>query len=115
MICDLGDVVVVPFPFVDQPASKRRPALVLSNIDFNTAGYSILSMITTKQHPAWPGDTQITEIDDCGLRSPCLIRLKIFTLDNRLILKKIGKLGQSDSLRITNHLRHFLMQGNYHL
>ena len=114
MICDLealnfGDIVVVPFPFVDKPASKKRPALVISNIDFNVAGYSILSMITTKQHPAWPGDTQITDIAACGLRRPCLIRLKLFTLDNRLILKTIGKLGESDSLRITNHLRHFLL------
>ena len=108
MICDVFDVVVVPFPFVDKPASKRRPALVLSNIHFNAEGYAILSMITTKQYPAWPGDTQITDIASCGLHSPCLIRLKVFTLDNRLILNKIGKLGESDSLQISNHLRHFL-------
>ena len=114
MICDLetlnfGDVVVVPFPFVDKPASKRRPALVLSNINFNAEGYSILSMITTKQKPAWPGDTQITDIATCGLRKPCLIRLKLFTLDNRLILNKIGKLNKSDSLQIMKHLRQFML------
>ena len=109
MICDLFDVVVVPFPFVDKPASKKRPALVLSNIDFNTAGYSILSMITSKQHPAWPGDTQITDIAACGLRRSCLIRLKLFTLDNRLILRKIGRLGRTDSLQVTNNLQTYLI------
>ena len=109
MICDLFDIVVVPFPFIDKPASKKRPALVLSNIDFNATGYSILSMITTKQKPIWPGDTQITDIAACGLRSPCLVRLKLFTLDNRLILRKIGRLGENDSSEVTNHLRNFLM------
>jgi mRNA interferase MazF len=109
MICDLFDIVVVPFPFIDKPASKKRPALVLSNIDFNTTGYSILSMITTKQKPIWPGDTQIRDIVACGLRSPCLVRLKLFTLDNRLILRKIGRLGETDSFQVTNLLRNFLM------
>jgi len=109
MICDSFDIAVVPFPFVDKPASKKRPALVLSNIDFNTAGYSILSMITTKQKPVWPGDTQIMDIAACGLKSPCLVRFKVFTLDNRLILKKIGRLGETDALQITKHLRSFLM------
>ncbi len=109
MICDLFDIAVVPFPFVDKPASKKRPALVLSNIDFNTAGFSILSMITTKQKPVWPGDTQIMDIAACGLRSPCLVRFKLFTLDNRLILKKIGRLGETDAFQITKHLRSFLM------
>jgi len=109
MICDLFDIVVVPFPFVDKPASKKRPALVLSNIDFNTAGYSFLSMITTKQTPVWPGVIQIMDITACGLRSPCLVRFKLFTLDNRLLLRKIGRLGETDSFQVAKHLRSFLM------
>ena len=56
MICSRNDVVVVPFPFVDKPKTKKRPALVLSNLDFNKSGHTILAMITTKQHPSWPGD-----------------------------------------------------------
>ena len=43
------DVVVVPFPFVDKKVSKPRPALVLSDIDFNIKGLVILSMITTAE------------------------------------------------------------------
>ena len=106
---NLGDIVVVPFPFLDKPASKKRPALVLSTIDFNTSGHSILSMITTKKKPKWPGDTQIKDIAACGLRSPCLVRLKLFTLDNRLLLRKIGRLGKNDAFAVATHLRNFLM------
>lgn len=84
MICEPWDVVVVPFPFVERGADKRRPALVLSQNTFNQAGNTVLAMITTRAYPAWPGDTQIDGRADAGLRLPCIVRLKIFTLDNRL-------------------------------
>ena len=105
MICDAFDIVVVPFPFVDKPESKKRPALVLSNVEFNAEGHSILAMITTRHKPTWPGDIQITDLASCGLRTSCIIRFKLFTLDNRLILKRIGKLGKADSLQVTSHLK----------
>jgi len=28
---DVGEIVLVPFPFTNQTASKRRPAVVVSN------------------------------------------------------------------------------------
>jgi len=30
-----GDVVVLPFPFSDLSASKKRPALIVANLDGN--------------------------------------------------------------------------------
>lgn len=46
------DVVVVPFPFTDRTASKRRPALVVSDgaVFDRKVGYSLLVMITTAAH-----------------------------------------------------------------
>lgn len=35
MTCEPFDVVVVPFPFTDRRAAKRRPALALSSAGFN--------------------------------------------------------------------------------
>ncbi len=91
------DVVVVPFPFTDRQASKRRPALVLSSASFNTTTrHSVLAMITSAEQSSWPGDVPITDLDAAGLPSDCLVRLKIFTLDHRLIVKRIGKLAAED-------------------
>jgi mRNA interferase MazF len=44
-------IVVVPFPFTDRKADKRRPALVLSdNIQFNKpSGHTVLAMITSQK------------------------------------------------------------------
>ena len=35
MICSRYDVATVPFPFVDRLKTKKRPAVVLSNKEFN--------------------------------------------------------------------------------
>lgn len=91
------DVVVVPFPFTDRTASKRRPALVLSSASFNKGtGHSVMAMITSAEQSSWPGDVPITDLDAAGLPSDCLVRLKLFTLDHRLILKKAGQLARKD-------------------
>jgi mRNA interferase MazF len=97
VICDLGDVVVVPFPFIDVAAEKRRPSLVLSRQPFNeTNGHSIFAMITTAARTKWPSDIVIGDLAAAGLRQPCVIRWKLFTLPNEIIVRRAGKLGDHD-------------------
>ena len=104
MICEPWQVVIVPFPFTDRAQTKRRPALVLSQTRFNRRGHSILSMITSTGHEPWPGDTPLTDLASAGLPHPCLVRLKIFTLDNRFILRRIGILAAADRKRLASEL-----------
>ena len=95
------DVVVVPFPFTDQNASKRRPALVLSSAAFGRAvEHSVLAMITSAEQSSWPGDLAIVQLESTGLTLPCLIRLKLFTLDHRLIVRRSGELSAADRQRL---------------
>ena len=109
MICDVGDVAVVPFPFSEREGSKRRPALALSVRRFNQAGHTILAMITTRTHTPWPGDQPIEDLESAGLRSPCIVRMKLFTLDNRLVLRKAGRLSEKDLGGVRAHLGHHLL------
>ena len=92
------EVVVVPFPFTDRAVTKRRPALIVSDANvFNTAiGHSGMAMITTATHAPWPLDVPIQDLATTGLRVPSIIRMKLFTLDHALILKKIGQLSWRD-------------------
>ena len=104
------EVVVVPFPFTDRKEGKRRPALVLSDhIKFNKpSGHSVLAMITSQKNPDWPLDTKITGESQAGLTAPSKIRMKLFTLDNRLIAKRIGTLNDKDKKAAKKALRSLL-------
>ncbi len=108
MICSQWEVVTVPFPFTEKPGTKRRPALVLSKRVFNENGHSLLLMITTQAHSPWPGDTTLEAYRAVGLQTACIVRLKAFTLDNRLILKKLGNISAADRQKIAEHLRAYV-------
>lgn len=101
------DVVVVPFPFTDRSTSKRRPALVLSTADnFNkSVGQSVLAMITSAKNSDWPLDTEITDLDSAGLPSSSIVRMKLFTLDDQLIIRKAGALSSQDQKRVSSSLK----------
>ena len=92
------DVVVVPFPFTDSAQAKRRPALVLSGKDEFGAksGHTVMAMITSAKNSAWPLDVQITNLENAGLTAPSVIRMKLFTLDNRFIIRQAGHLAKQD-------------------
>ena len=109
VICEPFDVVVVPFPFSDQAGSKRRPALVLSTSEFNSNGHTVLAMITTRGHRPWPGDCPISDAQAAGLPQPCMVRLKLFTLDNRLLLRRAGQLAPPDRQHVREILDAFLV------
>ena len=101
------EVVVVPFPFTDSGAVKRRPALVLSDeVAFNVAsGRSVLAMITTVKPSSWVLDVLIEDLEAVGLKHPSSIRMKLFTLDNPLIIKSIGHLAEVDRVSVEKALK----------
>jgi mRNA interferase MazF len=105
MTCDTWDVVVVPFPFTDSPASKRRPALVLSSRAFNHgSGHSLMAQITKAKQSTWPGDFKIGNVE-AGLPEECIVRMKLFTIDNRLIQRRTGHLNAADQEQMRSGLR----------
>ena len=106
MIYEPFDIVVVPFPFTDSTRSKRRPALVLSNNeDFgNETEHTVLAMITSQKNAPWPLDCPIKNKKASGLTASSVVRMKLFTLDNRFILRKTGHLSKSDQKKVEQTL-----------
>jgi mRNA interferase MazF len=106
MIFDRFELIVVPFPFVDSPRTRPRPALVLSNRHFNRAnGHTVLAMVTRATHTRWPSDHAIEDLAPTGLRDPSVVRFKVFTLDNRILQRGIGRLGNADARACSTTLR----------
>ena len=101
MICRPGDVVIVPFPFTDMGRAKPRPALVLSSEAINDATAStILAMITTASKSSWPTDVALQGWKAAGLTCVCVVRAKLFTLDNRLISRRVGAVTNQDRIGV---------------
>jgi mRNA interferase MazF len=98
---EAGDVIIVPFPFTDRATTKRRPALVLSSAAFNAdTGHVIAAMITSAKQSAWASDVAITDLSAAGLSVPCVVRMKLFTLEVGLVVRKSGRLGGVDAAQV---------------
>jgi len=103
------DVVVVPFPFTDSAATKRRPALVLSAEPFqDRIGHLVLAMITSRENRGWPLDVEITDLKTAALPHASVVRMKLFTLDERFVLRKAGSLGTPDRAAVQRSLQRLL-------
>jgi|SRR3989344_5984861 len=88
-----GDVIVLSFPFSDLSSSKKRPALVLSNIVDNDL---ILCQITSQQR----FDKSSIPLEDSDFKKGKLSLIsnirpnKLFTADKEIIDYKIGSLNE---------------------
>lgn len=96
-----GDVVVVPFPFSDLSNSKKRPALVLANLEGHDL---ILSQITSQNiFDSYSVSIETTDFSSGTLNRKSNVRPnKIFTADEAIILYKIGNLNDEKMNKIIN-------------
>lgn len=89
-----GEVIVIPFPFSDLTQAKRRPALIIAELEGDDL---ILCQITSQRIK----DKYAVEISDKdfetgGLRQPCNVRPnRIFTADSHIVLYRIGNLKKT--------------------
>jgi mRNA interferase MazF len=104
-------VVVVPFPFTDKDYTKRRPALVISQEEYQKhTHHCILAMITSAKQSQWKSDILIEDIKEAGLPGKSVIRAKLFTLDDRLIVGQIGALSKKDMESVKKFWSQLLLQ-----
>jgi len=101
-----GSIVLVPFPFTDLSARKRRPALVVSTDQYNAAtGDVIIAQITSRVNsPPRPGDHLIRQWHQAGLVAPSLARSRMATLHSSIVVKSLGRMPQPDLSAISRAL-----------
>jgi mRNA interferase MazF len=95
-----GDVVVLDFPFTDQPARKRRPAVVVQADVYNQMiAKTVVAMVTGNLRRA--GDPAHLEVDpgtpdgaSSGLRAPSLVSCNnLFTVEQSDVVRTLGRLS----------------------
>jgi mRNA-degrading endonuclease toxin of MazEF toxin-antitoxin module len=79
-------------------SAKRRPALVVSNPEFEkSTGLVWVAMITTPDHERRFGDIPIGDQKAAGLPAASVVRVsKLATLSVSKITRRLGALGEAD-------------------
>jgi mRNA interferase MazF len=106
---DAFDIVVVPFPYADRLAEKRRPALIISNRKLAPFGVIWLAMITSADNAAWSCDVPIDDLRRAGLPAPSVVRTaKIACIEPARIERRAGRLDKATAKAVLQKLRGFL-------
>jgi len=105
-----GDIVLVPFPFSNQTALKKRPAVIVSSNLYNNCSADIVIMAITSQieKTTGVGECLIKDWSPAGLLKPSAIKPAISTIEQTLVLKKLGKLFADDLASMENALKDLL-------
>lgn len=83
MRLEFGAVVLVPFPFTDQTASKKRPAVVVSSQAYNDVKPDLVIMAITSQFrpQAALGEVWLSQWQQGGLLKPSVVKPVFATID----------------------------------
>ena len=86
-----GEIVVIPFPFSDLTSSKKRPALILADLEGDDL---ILCQITSEaRFDKYSIELKDTDFKQGKLNVKSMIRPnRLFTADKSLINYKVGSL-----------------------
>ena len=95
---NFGDVVLVPFPFTSQSASKKRPAVIVSTHAYNSEKPDVVVMAVTSQLRSASdlGEIRVEKWQEAGLLKPSAIKPVFATLEQSLIIRRLGTLTSDD-------------------
>jgi mRNA interferase MazF len=95
---EFGDVVLVPFPFTSQVASKKRPAVIVSSHAYNRAKPDVVVMAITSRLRPVPGlgEAWVSRWQNAGLLKPSAVKPVFATLEQALVIRQLGTLDTGD-------------------
>jgi len=95
---EFGDILLVPFPFTDQSTAKKRPAVVVSSEGYHRERPDLILMAVSSQvrPTALVGEVMVKQWQEAGLRKPSVIKPVLTTIEEGLVLKRLGRLTQED-------------------
>ena len=103
------DVIVVPFPYSEQLAEKRRPALVVSSEALASEGFLWVVMITGAGKQLRAGDIAVASLAVASLPGPSMIRTsKLATIEPSRVLRIVGRLADPERTRVAKSIAEFL-------
>jgi mRNA interferase MazF len=101
MSCSRNDIILLPIPFTDLTSKKVRPAVVV--------GRNGIDLFLTPISSQLPNtDLILTQWRAAGLNVPCGIKAQLATVEERLVVKVVGRLHAADQAILNDRLRSWL-------
>ena len=103
---DQRSIILVPFPFSDLAGSKKRPALVISNTEFNRRNDDIICCLVTS-NPTVKNAIKITnnEMESGFLEFEIGIKLhRLCTVSKSIIYKVLCRLNKEKSQLVIDEI-----------
>ena len=102
-----GDIVLIPVPFTDLTSARKRPVIVISNDQYNSFLEDIVVVAMTSNPSPTRYSFVVTSADLVAgtLNRPGRVRAdKIYTLSQRIIVKRFGRVNDPTLDRIRQML-----------
>jgi mRNA interferase MazF len=101
MNCSRNDVVLLPIPFTDLTSRKVRPAVIIGR---NGADLFLVPLSSVLANT----DFQLKEWRAAGLNVPSGVKAQIATVEEKLVVKIVGRLAVADVQSLEEQLRKWL-------
>jgi len=105
MAYNRGEVVPVPFPFVDLQSTKARPAIVVNDPSYEASSGNLILVMITSQAKKFATDYTLVDWAAAGLKKPSVVRIKIATISTTLVLFKVGQISPNDLPHVEAKIR----------
>jgi len=104
-----GEVVVVPFPFSDLTQARRRPSLVVAELQGDDL---VLCQITSQAiRDSYALSLESSDFASGSLNQPSNIRPnRLFTADSRIVLYSVGHLESAKLEAVVDKIVEILRQ-----
>jgi mRNA interferase MazF len=101
-----NEVVLVRYPFSDLTSTKVRPAVVVNAP--HTSQDVLIVPLTSKTTGLLAGEFILTDWKGAGLNVETAAKRGIFTIQEKLVLKRVGRLVTKDAEQLAVSLREWL-------
>lgn len=101
-----NDIVLVKYPFSDLSIFKVRPAIVIN--DEYPSNDIVIVPLTSRSSNLLPGEFVLSNWSESGLNIQSTVKRGFYTIDEKLVIHRIGKLQPVDIIQLNNSIQSWL-------
>jgi mRNA interferase MazF len=100
------ETILVRYPFSDLSGVKVRPAIVVHAP--HVSQDNLIVPLTSQTTALLMGEFVLTDWAAAGLHVPTAVKRGLYTIQDRLVIKRLGQLIQADAQQVEQSLRVWL-------